>query len=376
MAEHKAAFFQFWRGFNRSFYDPNFHGRDWVAIRNRYEPLLDSVRHRSEMATILNEMVGELESSHSEVGSAPGGPAGQGAAHFGVTFDYGYDGPGIKIKDVPAHTPGSYPKTKLNPGEYIMAVNGKDVRLDEALYRDVLTKEAGRDLTLLVNKDPKKEGAREVKFRALSNGEYSQILYKNRIEKRRKYVEEKSKGKLSYIHIAGMGGNNYDDFNREFWELIQGKKGIVIDVRDNGGGNISDQLIDILERIPHSIYQDRDREPLPAPAQSWNMPTVVMCAESSYSNAEMFPYAMQQRRLATLVGMPTPGYVIWTGGFPLVDGTSARMPGSGVFRLNGISLEGNGVEPDIKVPITREQYFAGEDPQLDKAIEVLLKQAK
>jgi Tol biopolymer transport system component/C-terminal processing protease CtpA/Prc len=375
-AEHHAAFVQFWKAYNRGFYDPNFHGRDWVAIRKRYEPLLSSVGHRSEMATLLNEMVGELESSHSEVGSAPGGPGGQDLAHLGVAFDYSYAGPGIKIKEVPPNTPGSYAKTKLNPGEYIMSINGTDVRLDEALYRDVLIKQAGRDLTLVVNSKPSKDGAREVKYRALSGGEFGGILHKNRIEKRRKYVEEKSGGKITYVHIDGMGGDNFDQFQREIWEYIQGKQAAIIDVRENGGGNISDQLVNVLERVPHSYYVDRDGEAVLSPGESWNRPTVVMCAESSYSNAEMFPYAMKQRGLASLVGMPTPGYVIWTGGLRLVDGTNARMPGAGVYRLNGISLECNGVQPDYKVPITREQYFAGEDPQLDKAIEVLMAKVK
>jgi C-terminal processing protease CtpA/Prc len=100
-----------------------------------------------------------------------------------------------------------------------------------------------------------------------------------------------------------------------------------------------------------------------------------MCAETSFSNAEMFPYAMRARKLATLVGMPTPGYVIYTYGLPLIDGTNARMPSTGVFRLDGSPLEDMGVVPDYVVNITPEQYFGMQDPQLDKAIEVLLKQA-
>jgi Tol biopolymer transport system component/C-terminal processing protease CtpA/Prc len=376
MEEHKAAFYQFWRAFNRSFYDPNFHGRDWVALRKRYEPLLPSVAHRNEMAILLNMMCGELESSHSEVGSAPGGPPGQSQAHLGVTFDYSYAGPGLKIKEVPAHTPGSYAKTKLNPGEFIMSINGVDVSLNEALYRDVLIKAAGRDVTLLVNKTATKKDAREVKYRALNGGDFDNIRYQNRIEARRKYVEEKSGGKLAYIHIAGMGGNNFEQFNKEIWERLQGKQGVILDVRENGGGNISDSLIDIIERVPHSIYQDRDWVPVKAPSESIQVPIVVMCAESSYSNAEMFPMAMKARNLATIVGMPTPGYVIWTGGLDLVDGTSARMPGAGVYRLNGISLENNGMVPDVLVPWTREQYFAGVDPQLEKSVEILMKKVK
>ena len=373
-SEHRAAFNEFWRLYNRGFYDPNFHARDWATIKKRYEPLLSSVGHRNEMATILNEMVGELECSHSEVGPAPGNPISQTSAHPGFKFDYAYGGPGIKIKEIPAHAPGAYAKTKLNVGEIVTAINGKTVNLDEFLWRDVLNDQVGRDLSLTVRGLDGKE--RTVKYRALSAGEWTAILYRNRIEGRRKYVEEKSGGLLTYVHIAGMGGPNFDLFNQQVWEYSQGKKGVIIDVRNNGGGNISDRLIDILERIPHSYYRNRDEPATLAPAQSWNLPTVVMCAETSYSNAEMFPYAMKSRRLATLVGMPTPGYVIWTYGIRLIDGTSARMPTSGVYRLDGSPLEDMGQQPDFEVDITPEQYFSGIDPQLDKSIEVLLKQTK
>jgi tricorn protease len=328
------------------------------------------------MAIVLNQMVGELESSHSEISPAGGNPPSASSAHPGFTFDYTYAGPGIRIKEVPKRAPGSFAKTKLEAGEYVLAINGKDVTASESLWRDVLNDQVGRDLVLTVNKTASKTGAREVKYRALSGGEWTQILYLNRIDARRKYVEEKSKGKLTYVQIAGMGGGNYDLFMKQFWQFIQGKKGVIIDVRDNGGGNISDRLIDVVERMPHSYYQDRDREALLAPGQTWAMPTVVMHAESSFSNAEMFPYAMKSRRLATLVGMPTPGYVIWTSGLDLVDGTGARMPGSGVYRLDGSPLEDMGQEPDIKVDWPVEDYLAGKDPQLDKAIEVLLEKVK
>ena len=374
--EHKAAFNQFWREYNTSFYDGNFHARDWAAMKKRYEPLLDSVAHRNEMATLLNLLVGELESSHSEVGPGPGNPTAESAAHLGFTIDYDHRGLGVKVKDVPKGAPGSYEKTRIRPGEFVLEVNGKDVRADENLYRGVLNGETGRDLTLLVNTVASKTGARTVKYRALSSGEFSGLVRRNLLEARRKYVEEKSGGKLTYVHIAGMGGGNFDQFQREFWQVTQGKQGVIIDVRDNGGGNISDQLIDIIERKPHSFYVPRDEQAQLAPGQTWGNPTVVMQAETSFSNAEMFPYAMKQRGLAWLVGMPTPGYVIWTGGFRLVDGTSARMPGSGVYRMDGTPLEDMGQEPDFKVNITPEEFFAGKDPQIDKAIDVLLGRIK
>ena len=104
--------------------------------------------------------------------------------------------------------------------------------------------------------------------------------------------------------------------------------------------------------------------------------SLVMMGETSYSNAEMFPAAMRARKLATLVGMPTPGYVIYTYGFPLIDGTSARMPSTGAYTLDGKPLEDNGQQPDVKVDITVEQYLRGEDPQLERAIDELMKKVK
>ena len=374
-AERHAAFAQFWRAFNSGFYDPNMHGRDWLAIRKRYEPLLSSVGTNEEFANVLNMMTGELESSHSEIRGAPdGGPRGESSAHPGFTIDWSYAGPGLKVLDVPDGAPGSYDDTRIKPGEIVLKIDGKDVKGDTLLFRDVLNGQGGRDLTLSVSPDGLRSDAREVKYRALSSFEFRTIDYENRIRERRKYVEEKSGGKLTYIHIAGMGGRNMDVFNREAWEYAIGKKGMIIDVRDNGGGNIADALIDMIERKPHAIYQTRDGVPGKAPGRSLDMPLVVMMAETSYSNAEMFPAGMKARGLATLVGVTTPGYVIWTSGLRLVDGTSARMPNSASYRIDGSSMEDNGQKPDYFVDITREEYLAGKDPQLDKAIQVLMDQ--
>ncbi len=368
--ERKAAYQQFWRIYNRTFYDSNFHGRDWVAIRERYRKQLDGVGHRNEMATVINMLTGELEASHAEVSPAPGNPSGSNTAHLGFTIDYSFAGPGIKIKEVPRRTPGSYAKTKLSPGEIVTAINGQKVSANEQLWR-VVADQTGRELKFDVTGTDGK--TRTVSYRGLSSGEYSGILYRNRIDDRRKYVEEKSGGKFTYVHIAGMGGGNLETFNLQAWQYAQGKEGVVIDVRNNGGGNIADILLDMLERKPHMRYQLRDGDEILGPGTSWDRATVVMHAETSFSNAEMFPAAMKSLGLAKLVGMPTPGYVIYTSGGRLVDGTSIRLPGTGVYRVDGTPTENLGQEPDIKVDITPEEYFVGKDPQLDKAIETLMR---
>jgi tricorn protease len=368
--ERYAAFQQFWREYHRAFYDGNFHGRDWVKIRQRYEPLLASVIHRNEMAQLLNFMVGELEASHTEAGAAPGNPSGPNSAHLGFGFDPNFAGPGLKVEEVPKGVPGSFTKHRLEVGDIVLTVNGKAVSADEALYRDVLNEQSGRELTLKVK--PTTGPEKTITYRALGGGAYAAIKFRNRLEDRRRWVEENSSGQITYVHIAGMGGGNFEAFQRDFWQRVEGKKGVVIDVRENGGGNISDRLIDIIERQPHSYYKGRDQEALLAPGQTWALPTVVLHGEGSFSNAEMFPYAMKQRRLATLVGKTTPGYVIWTGGFRLVDGTSARMPGSGVYRMDGSPLENLGQRPDIEVDQSAEQFFSGQDPQLATAVKTVL----
>ncbi len=369
-----AAFTQFYRMYNRGFYDGNFHGRDWASVRARYEPLLEGVGHRIEFSELLNMMVGELEASHTEVGSAPGGVSGgPSVSHPGFFFDYSHKGPGIRVEGTFERAPAWYAKTEIKPGEYVLAINGKDVGLNENLW-ETLHNQGGRDLVFLVNSTPSKEGAREVRYAAQSTGGMRGLWSQQWVRGNRARVEEATGGRVSYIHISGMGGTNRDLFEEEFWEYSRDRDAMIIDVRFNGGGNISDTLIDWLERKPHGYYRYRDSFVQNAPSDRlWDKPIVVLMHENSFSNAEMFPYAMKERGLATLVGMPTPGYVIWTWGSRLVDGTSIRMPMGAVYRMDGSPMENIGQQPDIRVPWTNEDFLAGRDPQLERAIQEVLR---
>lgn len=373
--ERKAAFTQFWRSYNNRFYDPNFHGRNWAAIRDRYEPLLDAVGTRDEFAVLLNRMVGELESSHSEIGAARGGVPGPVTRQLGVYFDYTYQGPGIRVRDVPKRAPGSYEKTRIKPGEYIVAVDGKDVTLDENMFK-LLNDKGDKDFELLVNATPTRKGARTVKFKALTSEEWGDIHYRNRIERSRKAVDEKSNGRIAYVHIQGMGASNETTFDRELYEYAQGKDAVIIDVRFNGGGYISDDLIDWLGTKPYGIYVPRDGYVRYTPYRGWNKAVAVIMNEHSMSNAEMFPYGMKATGIAKLVGMPTPGYVIGTNDFMLVDGTRARLPFVGHFRADGSPMENMGEKPDVQVNMSAEDWLADRDPQLDAAVDLLMKGLK
>ncbi|MCI0748614.1 MAG: S41 family peptidase [Verrucomicrobia subdivision 3 bacterium] len=374
-AERQAAFTQFWRSYHRGFYDRHFHGRDWVAIRNKYEALLEAVETNDEFALLLQMMVGELETSHAEVNPASSGVTSPVTPHLGFTFDYTYCGPGIRVAKVPPGAPGWYNKTEIKEGEYVLEINGKEVTLDENLYKLINDKQ-DRIFEFLVNTNADKEGARLVKYKVLSQDEWNDLNYRNRIERLRSYVEDRSGGRIGYLHISAMSYNNQTQFQREAYEYMVGKDAMVIDVRFNGGGNIADTLIDWLERKPHGFVRPRDAERESTPYHAWDKKIVVLMNEHSYSNAEIFPYAIRARGLGKLVGRTTPGYVIWTDSLRLVDGTSARMPQTGSYRLDGTNQENQGEKPDIAVALTPEDWLAERDPQLDKAIEVLTPQVE
>jgi tricorn protease len=160
-------------------------------------------------------------------------------------------------------------------------------------------------------------------------------------------------------------------FEHQAFEYVIGKDAMVIDVRFNSGGYIADTLIDWLDRKPRGFVRPRDGAVQPSPARAWDKPIVVLVNEHTFSNAEIFAYAVRSRGLAKLVGMPTPGYVIWTDGLSLVDGTGARMPMSASYRLDGTPEENCGEKPDFQVALTPDDWTAGTDPQLEKAIELL-----
>lgn len=372
-AERLAAFTQFWRSYQRGFYDGRFHGRDWAKIRERYEPLLDAVETNDEFAGLLNAMIGELETSHAEVNAGTSSEAvpAPSTPHFGFTFDYAYAGPGLKVQSVPHGAPGHYEKTLIKPGEIVLAINGEDVSLNEQLYKTVNDRQ-DREYEFLISTNGDKAGARTVKYRALNSDDWTQLNYLNRVDRTRDYVEEKSGGKVGYLHIASMGAQNQTQFEREAYEFVVGREAMIIDVRFNTGGNIADTLVEWLQRKPHGWLLPRDGAKEAVPFHTWERKMIVLMNEHSYSNGEIFPNAMRTKGLAKLIGVATPGYVIWTDTLSLVDGTRARMPMTGAYRLDGTPMENRGEKPDIEVRLSPEDWLNDRDPQIDRAIRELL----
>ncbi len=366
------AFNEFYRRFGANFYDRYMHGVDWPKLRDKYEPQLNGVGTPFEFANLLSEMVGEVNSSHSEI--APNySPSGPITATIGVRYDTNYAGPGLKVLSVVKNGPCDAPHSRVFPGDYILSIDGKPVVMTETYY-DLLQDKAGKHLTLVVNNKPVAEGARTITVTATSQGALGAIKLKDLIAKRRAEVDRLSDGKLAYIYIPAMDGSSLKLFIRELDTEALRKQGLIIDIRGNPGGNTHPQLLQALAQRIYGYNRTRDSLVQTAPARAFHKPTVLLINQNSYSDAEVFPSGFRALKLGTIVGVATPGYVIGTRDATLLDGTHFRLPSVGYWDLTGHTLENLGIKPDITVVRTPAEAAAHDDVQLKEAVKVVLQQ--
>ncbi|MCS3919531.1 S41 family peptidase [Fervidibacter sacchari] len=362
-----------WRLLKEQFYDEKMHGVDWDAMREKYRPLIEHVAAKEDFYALVSMMLGELNASHLGIGGST--VSGPETAYLGVWFDPEHRGPGVKISAVLKNSPADKDESRLNVGEFILAIDGVEVSNNEQIW-DALADKAGRVVELLVSDKPTKEGARTVKIKPINRGQWSNLLYEDWIEKRKRMVDEWSNGRIGYIHIQAMSQSELRKFEREFYAEVVGKKeALIIDVRFNGGGRIHDELLTILKRRLYALEQYRGTPPFTQPFQVWQKPTVVLINEFSASDAEIFPKAFRDLGLGKLVGVPTYGGVIGTYNVTLIDGTTFfRVPVTGWRTLDGVNLENYGVKPDILVEHSPEDNANENDLQLRAAVDLLLKE--
>lgn len=366
-----------WRELDRGFYDPAFHGANWAALRERYRPLALGASTREDFEDVQNLLGGELNASHMRFRAAGGGsPLPTGG--LGVELEPATDGTGAVVTEVLPDTPAARTDVNLQPGDRILAVNGRRVEAGVNIF-ELLADTVGQRVVLQVRTAG---GERDVIVSPVRMNEIRDARYQRWVKQRRALVEKWSDGKLGYIHIQGMDAPSLEDFERDLHAAAAGRWGLVIDVRNNGGGWTTDYLMSILSVRRHAwtvprgadptvkAYPDAERLPLPA----WTRPAVALCDQASYSNAEIFSWAFQTLGRGKVVGMPTFGAVISTGGAALVDGSFVRLPGRGWFVAGkGINQENNGCIPDVLVAQPpQEDLAASSDTQLAEAVRVLL----
>jgi len=379
--EWQEIFDEGWRMVRDYFYDPHYHGVDWNKVRKHYRALLPYVHTRRELSILMAEMVGELNASHQGVRG--------GDVHHVKKYAVALLGAQLK----PDYKAGYYRFTKIykgdkdnkryrspldadyvkiRPGDYLIAINGHRVKATENYLKYLVDKNRIK-ITLLTNSEPSEKGAVETKFLPIVS-DYA-LRLKEWTDKNTRLVDRLSHGKIGYMHLENMGGNDLNTFKKYFQDYRY-KEAIIVDVRYNGGGGIDPELIDMLERRPYQITRERDSEPVERPDNGFYGKVVVLCNEYSFSDAEVFPNGFHVRKLGTLIGKQTLGFVIAVSPYSLVDGGQIRKTFIGLWDVNGNQLEGRGAIPDITVENTPEDEIQGKDPQLLKAIDYLNQKIK
>lgn len=373
-AERKQVFEEAWHVMKDRFYDAKMNGVDWAHYRTVYEPLLADVRDRVELQNVIQQMIGELSASHTGV-SGGGEPDRSAIQTRHPGFEIVPDTSGFyKVSYIYKNGPADHDYVKISVGDYIIAVNGRPLHSGENYWKDYnLT--AGRKFELLVNSSPKAEGAWIVRITPVNNGAYSTLQYQKWVDERRAIVEKMSNGEIGYLHIRAMNAPSLAQFEKDLADN-RFKKAIVIDQRFNGGGGIDQELLAILEQHQYQYTRGRDSVYITRPQRAYFGPIVVMQNERSFSDAEVFPDGVRQLKLGKTVGVNTNSSVIGTGAFRLMDGSSVRTPGTGLWNITGYNLENFGVPADVWVDNTPTSYFAGHDAQLEKAVEVLQQELK
>jgi tricorn protease len=377
MAEKAQVFDEAWRTMDLWFYDPNFHGTDWAAQRDRYRPLALSASHEDDFADAIRLMLGELNSSH--VWYSPKRPdALETTGWIGALFDPGRGGPGIAIREVLPHSPAAATDVDLRIGDRILAVDGASVETDTNIY-SLFTNTVDRPVHLEVLTT---DGTRRITtVRPIGRSQELGLRYREWVRERRALVERLSDGRLGYLHIKGMNVPSFEDFERDLYAAAHGKEALVIDVRSNSGGWTTDYLMAALNVRRHAYTLarglDRSTRAYPQvrlPLAAWTRPAIALCDEESFSNAEIFSHAFKTLERGLLVGNPTFGGVISTGSITLLNGGRLAMPSRGWFVAGTDEpMENNGAVPDIVVPRPPEEDLSPErDSQLEKTVEVLL----
>jgi len=374
-AEWAEMFDDAWRTMKYRFYDAKMHGTDWDAMRAKYRPLVDYVGDRQELLNIVNEMIGELNASHTGAAPPPRGQAGGvSTGHLGVELEADSAAGRYKVSHIYENGPADKDWVRVGAGNYLIAINGKQVKAGDN-YWQLLNNRLNRKSEVTFNNKPSDDGAWVTRIETISTGAYGQLRYERWVKERRQKVDELSGGRVGYLHIQAMNQPSLRKFEKEIREF-RNKEALVIDQRWNGGGNIEQELLAILVQRQYQIWQPRGTEATGRPFAGFFGPKIVLQNWRSASNAEMFPAGFRALGLGKVVGTPTAGAVIGTGSYSLIDGSTVRTPGVGVFLADAkrTNMENNGVQPDILVDNTPADTLAGRDRQLEVAVEELMKQ--
>ena len=368
-----------WRINRDYFYDPGFHGADWPAIKKKYAVFLPDLTTRNDLTRVIRWMLSELAVGHSyqfggdnafESEPIPGGLLGadyeltNGRYRFRKVF-------GGLNWDPELRSPLTEPGVDVRAGEYLLAVNGKDLTPPDNLYAR-FERTAGRLIELTVGPNADGSGSRTVKVVPVESE--SGLRNRDWVEGNLRRVTEATQGRVAYVYVPNTAGLGHTYFKRYFFPQAN-RQAIIVDERHNGGGSVADYYIDILRRPVVSFWAMRYGADLKTPLAGIHGPKAMIIDETAGSGGDLLPWMFRKFKLGPLIGKRTWGGLVGILGFPiLMDGGSVTAPNLAFWNEDGFGVENEGVAPDIEVEQTPKDVIAGRDPQLEKAIEVVLKE--
>jgi len=381
--EFKQIFYEGWRNQRDYLYVPNMHGADWPRLKEVYGQWLPSAMHRADLNYLLDLMGSEIAIGHSYVrgGDMPSVPASRGGL---LGADFSIESGRYKITRIydneswnpDLHAPLAEPGLDVAVGDYIVAINGEELRAPDNIYR-LLDGTANMQTVLSVNKTPQMEGAHQITVVPTANEQG--LRTRAWIEENRRTVEKLSGGKIAYVYVPNTGQPGYTSFNRYYFAQ-QDKQGVIVDERFNGGGSAADYIIDVLQRDFDGYFNNvaGDRYPFTSPAAGIWGPKVMIINEMAGSGGDLMPWMFHHRKIGELVGKRTWGGLVHTADTPLfIDGGSMIAPRGGFFTREGKwAVENEGIPPDVDVENWPKDVIAGHDPQLERAVTEALRMLK
>ena len=370
--EFDQMFYEAWAQMEEGYYDAQFHGLDWKKTRDYYKQFLPYLNNRADLRILLNDMLGELNSSHqgfNSFGNDETIALQNQTMETGIIFEN--DDP-FNVKYVARRSAADRKSIDIKPGDVLVKVNDEDV--DKSKDRNYYFTVPSRDRELRLTFA---RGSQLVNIKIHPQATLFTNLYDEWADNNQKRVDEKSKGRIAYGFMKNMGQGELGQFMIDMTKELNKKDALIFDLRYNTGGNVHDLVLKFLSQ--RSYLQWKYREGSLTTQSNFSpgdKPIVLLINEQSLSDAEMTSAGFKALKLGKIVGNETYRWIIFTSGIGLVDGSSVRMPAWGCYSLDGKDLEKTGVQPDILVINTFDDKLNGRDPQLDKAIEEILKQLK
>jgi tricorn protease len=374
-------FDEVWRRYRDFFYVKNMHGYDWEALRQQYRSLLPYVAHRSDLNYVIGEMIAELNVSHAYIA---GGdyeiPPRPRVALPGARFALDKASGRYRIvkifrgqnEEERYRAPLSEIGVSVKEGDYVLAIDGEELRGNDTPYR-LLRNKADRPVQLTVNDKPDMSGARQITFNPIPSE--TSLIYLDWVARNREKVSQMTGGRVGYLHIPDMGADGIREFIKWYYGQIR-KEGLIVDVRGNGGGNVSQMLIERLRRELLGVDFARTSDDVSTyPSSVFYGHMVCLLNETSASDGDIFPSMFKRAGLGPLIGKRSWGGVIGiTNRGPLIDGGTVNVPEFGNASPDGKwTIEGHGVDPDMVIENDPKSVIEGKDPQLERGVEEVMK---